>query len=278
MGGATAPNNTSTPAPRRNAAARDPIQGGGVIHCTMRRALVVAPLLTFAVLSCGDAVRIAIPPPCEVPCGQDVVIDFRHVILTPGDTVRLAAVAKLVDGTESGVRWSAWDENIHVDSGGLVRAVSKGRTSVTARPAAGSGGSGVAEIWIVDPDTGGQPFLTGFRDARTGEPLRFFSGFEGRDSIALNISYVLGHSSETLGPPQAVLEIRRHDTIVVVRTLTFPLEVRGRGAMLPVTLHLTEVNQFGQRVLPSGAYDLFVLLPLANGERLGEFTGYRISF
>jgi hypothetical protein len=151
-------------------------------------------------------------------------------------------------------------------------------TAVYARPVADTAKLGVAEIWIVDPDTGGQPFLTGFRDARTREPLNRLDGFAGRDSIALSVSYVLGLSTATPGLPHVVLEIRRWESNVVARSKTLPLDVRGRGAMVPFTLFLTEVNAFGQRILPSGVYDLFVLLPLANGEVLGERTGYRISF
>ena len=235
-------------------------------------------LLASLTASCGDEAPFGIPEPCIGKCVASVDVDLEDLIRTPGDTVRLRADAESADGTRSLIRWTASSNVVAVDSPGFVTALVPGRTVVVARPSADTAKTGIAEIWVVDPDTGGQPFLTGFRDARTGSNLPRLRGFAGHDSIAITVSYVLGNSTSTPAQPYVDFQIRRPGSAIVVRSTTLPLIVRGRGAFINVTLHLTERDSRGQRLLPTGAYDLFVLLPLANGRILGEETGYRITF
>jgi hypothetical protein len=234
--------------------------------------------LVSVTITCGDDAPVGVPEPCVGSCVDAVFVDFEDVILTPGDTIRLRAVARSANGTDSGVRWSAQSALVTVDSAGLVTATREGKTAVVARPRVDSAKIGVAEIWVVHPDTGGQPFLTAFRDARTHELITRFNGFAGRDSISATVTYVLGNARATDGEPEIVLQIRRAGSSVALRSWTFPLLVRGRGAQFDVKLFLTERDPQGQRLLPSGAYDLYVLLPLANGQVLGDQTGYGVSF
>lgn len=235
-------------------------------------------LCSTLALGCGDDAPVGIPEPCVGKCVPYVEINLEDLVLTPGDTVRLRAEARAADGTVSGVQWNSMSPSVSVDAAGLVRAESLGKAHVWARALSDTAKFGVSEIWVVDPDSGGQPFLTGFRDARTGRFLPRWRGFAGYDSITVTISYVLGRSVTTSGEPHVILQVRRPGSDVIVQSRTVPLTVRGRGAFVDVRMHLTERDASGQRLLPSGSYDLFVLLPLADGRILGTETGYRVFF
>lgn len=237
----------------------------------------IALLATLAI-GCGDDAPVGIPEPCVGKCVPNVDVNLEDLVLTPGDTVRLRAEARAADGTLSGVQWIALSSSVSVDTAGLVRAESLGKTAVWARALIDTAKFGVSEIWIVDPDSGGQPFLTGFRDSRTGRFLPRWRGFAGYDSITVTVSYVLGRNVATSGEPHVILQVRRPGAGVIVQSRTVPLTVRGRGAFVDVLMHITERDASGQRLLPSGSYALFVLLPLADGRILGTETGYGVAF
>ena len=242
----------------------------------MKRVLGRLLLATLSV-SCADVAPVGIVEPCVGRCVAMVTVDLEDVILTPGDTVRLHASAPSADGTDSGVRWSTRD-GLRVDSTGLVTAESTGRTVVHARSLADTTTFGAADVLVVHPDAGGQPFLTGFRDARTGTALPRNFGFQGRDSVAVTVSYVLGNHVVTDGAARVLVQVRRPESSIVLRTWSLPLEIRGKAGFIATTLNFGERDVQGQRLLASGSYDLFVLLPLASGEMLGDQTGYRVSF
>ena len=94
----------------------------------------------------------------------------------------------------------------------------------------------------------------------------------------MTVSYVLGRNVVTAGEPHVILQVRRPGTGVFVQSRTVPLTERGRGAFVNVEMHITERDASGQRLLPSGSYDLFVLLPLGDGRILGTETGYGVTF
>ena len=249
-----------------------------VCLCKMLRIAASSALLSTAAIGCGDDAPVGIPVPCIGKCVPYVDVNLEDLVLTPGDTVQLRAEARAADGTLSDVRWIASSPSVNVDTAGLVKAESLGKTGVWARALIDIEKFGVSEIWVVDPDSGVQPFLTGFRDARTGRFLPRWRGFTGYDSITVTVSYVLGRSVVTSGEPHVIVQVRRPGTGVVVRSHPLPLTVRGRGAFVDLRLHITERDASGQRLLPSGSYDLFVLLPLADGRILGMETGYGVTF
>jgi len=234
-------------------------------------------LLTALTVSCVDVAPVGIPEPCLGRCVPHVSIDLEDVILAPGDTVRLRASAPSADGTNLGVQWSS-RSGVRGDSSGFITAETIGRTVVYAYARADTTRFGVSEVWVVHPDTGGQPFLTGFRDARTGTMLPRNFGFQGKDSVAVTVSYVLGNHVVTDGAPRVLIQVRRPESSIVLRTWSLSLDVRGKAGFLTTTLNFGERDAQGQRLLTSGNYDLFVLLPLASGEMLGDQTGYRVSF
>ncbi len=243
----------------------------------MHRYPLAGLLLATIALGCGDDAPVGVPVPCVGRCVSMVQVDLEDLILTPGDTVRLRAHARSADGTDAGVQWMASGDAVTVDSGGLVVAGSVGMGIVVARPLADTAALGVSEIRVVHPDTGGQPFLTAFRDARTGELLPRYR-LAGRDSISVTVNYVLGNTTVTEGAPSVLLQVRRTDSALGLRSWTIPLDVRGRAGFTVVTLFIGERDLRGDRLLPPGAYDLYALVRLANGRVLGDLTGYRVQF
>jgi hypothetical protein len=244
----------------------------------MLRIAVSITLLATLAIACGDDAPVGVPEPCVGKCVPSVDVNLEDLILAPGDTVRLRAEARAADGTLSGVEWMSLSSSVSIDTEGLVRAELPAKTAIWARAIVDTSKFGVSELWVVDPDTGGQPFLTGFRDSRSGRFLPRWRGFVGYDSITMTVSYVLGRNVVTSDEPHVVIQVRRSGTDVVVQSRTVPLTVRGRGAFVDVRMHITERDASGQRLLPNGFYDLFVLLPLADGRILGAQTGYGVTF
>lgn len=239
--------------------------------------LSIALVLGAALVGCADDAPVGIPVPCVGACVPRVDLSLSNVILTPGDTLRLGALARTAGGDPAPVQWSAAGAAGTVDSRGLVSAQSPGKFWVYARATPDPTYPGMSEIWVVAPDTGGQPFIAGFLDAATGALLPRALGFAGHDSIDVVLSYVVGHQTPIAGPPELVFEIRAPASDAVLAASRVPIQVRGRSALVRLRLHLTE-RRNGVRRFPAGGYDFFVLLPLTDNRRLGEGTGYRVSF
>ena len=230
-----------------------------------------------AVVGCADDAPVGIPVPCVGACVARVDPSLTNVILTPGDTVRLEAVARTAGGASVPVQWTATGGAGTVDSQGLVSARGPGKFWVYAHAISDPTYPGMSEIWVVGPDTGGQPFIAGFLDAATGAPLPRALGFAGRDSIDVLFSAVVGHLTPVAGPPELVFEIRPPSSDAVLAATRVPILVRGRSTLVRLRLHLTE-RQNGVRRFPTGEYDFFVLLQLTGNRRAGDSTGYRVRF
>lgn len=240
------------------------------------RCLVLAAAFNLA--ACGDDAPVGIPEPCVGRCVREVQLNLEDLILTPGDTVRLQATARSADGTDAGVRWAAWNDRVRVDSSGLVTAWTTGVSWVHAIPRADSTFRGVVDIRVVHTDSGGQPFLAGFRDAASGAPLSRMRGFAGRDSIDVTVSYVLGLGMVTDGEPHVLVSLRHVDSPIGLQSWVVPMSHWGRAGFGTARIVLTQRDARGLRLIPPGAYDLFALLRLADGRVLGEATGYRVWF
>ena len=213
----------------------------------------------------ADDAPVGVPTRCVGTCVASVEVATEHLTLVPSDTFRLRARARTASGSLVAVRWSTWNAVLGVDSGGLVAAQSPGKGWVFATAITDPTKLSVAEIWVVDPDSSGQPFIAAFRDAASGDEIPRWRGFIGHDSVDATVSYVVGRMSETAGNPHALLQIRVPDGSNVLSSTAVPLTVRGRGAFVDIRIHLTQRDARGVRLFPPGTYDLFVLLPLAMG-------------
>ena len=240
-------------------------------------AAIVSAALGLSGIACGVD-PIGRPTRCVGTCVPFVESVTDHLVLTPGDTGRMSARARTADGDPVAIRWRAGNERVAVDAGGLVTALAPGRAWVYAIAAVDSSKAIVPEVWIVDPDTSAQPFITLFRDAATGDTLLRRRGFVGRDSIDVTVSYVLGRSTQTPGAPVALFQLRASGAVAPLTSTSVPLTQRGRAASFTVRVRLTERDANGARRFPPGFYDLFVLLPLADGRQLGDRTGYPVQF
>ena len=139
----------------------------------MLRIAGCSALLAMFAIGCGDDAPVGIPVPCIGKCVSYVDVNLEDLVLTPGDTVRLQAEARAADGTLSGVQWSALSPSVEVDTAGLVRAESLGKTAVWARALIDTAKFGVSEIWVVDqiavdsrssPDSGTLELVDSCRD------------------------------------------------------------------------------------------------------------------
>ncbi len=254
----------------------------GVRLFGMRLALFCLALILAFTGGCGDSAPVGVPPPCPPKeCVPEFPVSPSHLILTPGDTAQLTAAARTADSNPVRVRWSTTATTVEVDTLGRLVAKAVGIGWAWAVPVADTTGNVArarSSIWVVTPDSGGQPFISSFHDAATGVLLLPWRGFEGRDSIDITLSYVLGHQRETAGPPSVIFEIRRFDSLVSLWSVSIPTPVRGRGASARLRLHLTQRDANGARRFPKGYYDFFVFIPLPYGLRLGDQTGYRVNF
>jgi hypothetical protein len=189
----------------------------------------------------------------------------------------LEARATAADGRRVGVHWASLNQTLAVDRDGRVTAMAPGRGWIEARPETDSTKLARSEVWVVAPDTSSQPFIAAFLDAVSGTPLVRATGFAGRDSVRLTLSYVLGMKTVTRGAPELLLEVRRPGASAALLAITAPIHLRGQGAVAHVTVPLSASDSTGARRLPPGAYDFFVLLPLVDGRLLGSETGYRFT-
>ena len=165
-----------------------------------------------------------------------------------------------------------------VDINGLATGLLNGKGLAYAWAPTDTGTLGRSEIWVVSPDTSAQPFIALYRDAATGDTLPYQSSFVGHDSIDVVLSYVLGRTTVTLGAPSLLVQIRKSGVTGEFFSVSVPAPVRGKGAFVTVRLNLTEKTAGGVRRYPQGGYDLYVLLPLADGRWLGDQTGYPVVF
>jgi hypothetical protein len=231
----------------------------------------------------GDAPVGPPPPPCTGTCVPDFAVNPHHLIITVGDTARFVAHPKTADGAKVPISWLGRggitaNMPVSVDANGVATGLLNGKGYVDARSPTDTGTVGRSEIWVVSPDTSAQPFIAVYRDAATGDTLPYLSSFVGHDSIDAVLSYVVGLSTLTLGAPELVVKIRKPDVVGELFSVSVPAPVRGRGAFATVRLNLTEKDSRGARRYPQGGYDLYVLLPLADGRTLGDQTGYRVVF
>jgi hypothetical protein len=233
-------------------------------------------------MGCGDNLPLSPPPPCTGSCVPEFRINLENLILTTNDTVRLGAQPITADGRAVGIKWAVWFGPLRVDSAGLVTPLAPGKGGIIARASTDSGSVATSEIWVVHPDTSAQPFIAVFRDAATGDTLLRRKGFRGHDSVDITVSYVVGNKTETVGPPFLTFQIRtwvhEYRQSITLSSLAVPLPARGRGAFTTFRVHLTEKTTNGARRFPTGFYDFFILLPLADGTLLGDKTGYPVSF
>lgn len=234
--------------------------------------------LGLVTIACGDDAPVGIPVPCVGTCVATIEATPQLLALTPGESAVLEAQARTADGQPVAVEWSSANDVAVTDRTGRVTAVSPGKAFVHARAATDSTALARTEIWVVDPDTSSQPFIAAIRDAVSGESLVRWKGFAGRDSLRLTFSYMLGRTSSIVGAPALRFEIRRPEASTALRFFTVPIGVRGRGGSVDLIVHLTQKDSSGVRLLPAGAYDFYVLLPLSDGRRLGDETGYRVTF
>lgn len=246
--------------------------------CMRRHARFLAILAPALLASCGDSAPVGVPPRCIGTCVVDVDVTPQLLALTPGDTAQLDARAITAAGQRVGVQWSSLNGVLATDSAGRVTATTPGKGRIYATAATDSTKIGVSEIWVVHPDTASQPFIAAFRDAVSGEPLVRWRGFAGRDSVRLTLSYVVGWTTETHDAPALRFEIRPALGSTPLFVTTVPVNVRGRGALTDLIVHLTRTDSKGVRLFPPGAYDFYVLLPLADGRVLGSQTGYHVTF
>lgn len=244
----------------------------------VRRLRHLLGVTIWAVSGCGDSAPIGIPLPCTGKCVTEFPVSPSHLIVTPGDTARLMADARTADGESVAVRWTTTAPTVQVDSAGSLTARMPGRGWAMARAVTDSTRINIAYIWVVTADTGGQPFISSFHDAATGALLNPIFGLENRDSIDVTFSYVLGTERQTNGPPSLLFEIRRFDSSTALWSASIPIDTRGRGAFARLRVHLTQRGADGLRLFPKGTYDFVVVLPLADGQRLGDRTGFRVTF
>lgn len=245
-------------------------------------ALSLAVAGAASLTACGENLRLEPSVPCTGGCVPFFRVNIENLALISGDTFRLGAHPITADGREVGTKWSVWYGPLRVDSTGLVTALAPGRGAILARPATDSGSTMGADIWIVHPDTSAQPFLAVIRDAATGDTVRRGRfGYDLPDSVDVSVSYVLGTTTETVGPPALVFEMRtwahEYRPTTLVYSASIPLPTRGRAAFVTFRVNLAERNPDGTRRYPRGFYNFFVMLPLANGTTLGDRTGYTIS-
>ena len=235
-----------------------------------------------ALVACGDRAPLGPQPvtPCTGSCVSSFPINPHHYLLAVGDTVRFRAKAKTADGVAVPVAWTAGggvtnNLPVTIDAGGLARALVPGRGFVYAQAPNQDPNTGArAEIWVVSPDTSAQPFIALMRDAATGDTIPYGSVLVGRDSVDVVISYVVGNFTNTRGTPAITLQVRIPGALGEVYSEAIPAPVRGRSATATIRLNLRQRTAAGVPVFTQRTYDLYVLLPLADGRNLGDQTGY----
>ncbi len=211
-------------------------------------------------------------------------VNPHHYLLALGDTVRFSAKAKTAAGAPVVVTWvpGGGETNnmpVTIDATGLARAVVPGKGFVYAQAPGMQANTGArAEVWVVSPDTSAQPFIALFRDAATGDTIPYGSVLVGRDSIDVVISYVIGNFTSVVGTPAITLQVRIPGTLGEVYSATTPAPVRGRSATATIRLNLRQRTSLGLPVFTQRTYDMYVLLPLADGRVLGDQTGYPTVF
>ena len=240
-------------------------------------------LIPLALLvGCNDGSPLEPSVPCTGTCVTPFWTNIENFVLTIGDTVRLSARPLTADGLPVAPQWSVATGPVQVDGAGLVRGLAAGRGIIRASANGDPGYVALADLRVVHPDSSGQPFIVMFRDAATGELFSRRQGFTNRDSVDVIINYVLGTTTVTQGAPHVNFEVRGNGqsqcACLVYVSAAVPLPERGKTGFVTYRLHLTEKDPAGFRRMPSGFYDFFVLLPLADGRVLGSETGYPVSF
>jgi hypothetical protein len=234
---------------------------------------------TLAFLAgCGDDLPLS-PSECTGSCVLPFWTDIENFAMVVGDTVRLRAHPVTVEGHPVVASWSVAMGPLAVNSTGLVEGHSPGRGFIRASAQGDPGYVALADIRVIHPDTSSQPFITQFRDPVTGA---FFSrrqeGWTDRDSMDVIINYVLGNTTVTDGPPTVIFEVRGDGrsqcACLVFVSDAIPLPDRGKTGFVTYRFRPRERDAAGLRRLPPGIYDLFVIIPLADGRRLGSETGY----
>ena len=255
------------------------------MNITGGKRIIIGMTLAAFVLSCGSSIEgVDHVAPCADTCVPSFPVNPHHYLLAVGDTVRFVAHAKTANGVTVPVAWVARagatnNIPVTVDANGLARAIAPGKGFVDAHTTNDPvDGGGRAEVWVVSPDTSAQPFIALYRDAATGDTLRYGSVLVGRDSIDIVISYVIGNFTNTVGTPTLRLQVRVPGAAAEVYSVLVPAPVRGQGATATVRLNLRAKNALGAPVFPQRTYELYVLLPLADGRVLGDQTAYPAVF
>ena len=233
--------------------------------------------ILLAVLACGDDLPLE-PTECTGSCVLPFWTNIELVALVVGDTMRVSARPMTFDRRSVAPEWSPATGTASVDAAGLVRGNSPGRAFVRASADGEPGYVAQVDVRVIHPDTSSQPFISRFRDARTGEFFSRRDGFSGRDSMDVIINYVLGTTTQTDGPPRVIFEVRGNGQsqcacIAYIADAT-PIPERGKTGFLTYRFRPNQLDAGGLRRLPPGSYDLFVIIPLADGRELGRDTGY----
>jgi hypothetical protein len=109
----------------------------------MKRAMLVAVVVAAAGCGGGGGTDVVTPPP--QPTVKTVTVSPDNALLSPGDTVRLAAIAKDASGNTMNGVTIAWTSSslavATVSSSGTVTAITTGSVSITASVGSISGGA-----------------------------------------------------------------------------------------------------------------------------------------